>query len=66
MVSSTPEEEPMNSIDINATGQTWDVNLNGWFQGNFTSLNDAYDTAHQLSSERADTEIVVHGNTPSP
>lgn len=56
----------MNSIDINATGDTWDVTLNGWFQGNFTSLNDAYETANQLSSDRANTEIVVHGNTPSP
>lgn len=55
----------MNVIDICPNGQTWDVSIDGWFQGNFSSLHDAYDTAYRLSNENGNAEIVVYGDTPT-
>lgn len=55
----------MYPIEICVNGQTWDVSLDGWFQGTFESLQDAYQTACELSLEHENTEIVVHGEIPS-
>lgn len=55
----------MHPIEICVNGQTWDVSLDGWFQGTFESLQDAYQTACELSLEHENTEIVVHGEIPS-
>lgn len=54
----------MHPIEISTNGQTWDVSLDGWFQGTFKSLQDAYQAACDLSLEHENTEIVVHGEIP--
>ncbi len=55
----------MNTIDISANGPLWEVTIDGWFQGTFDSLPEAYETAYRLSDERSSAEIVVHGDTPA-
>lgn len=52
-------------IEICTNGQTWDVSLDGWFQGTFKSMHDAYQAACDLSVEHENSEIVVHGEIPS-